>query len=250
MNQGNLSGRLAVVTGAARGLGSDIARLLAERGAVIAVGYHQHEEAAEAVGAGIRDAGGHAFPMRLDVRDAAAVDEAFRALRASHGDVRILVNNAGVASDALFPLSSAADAREICDVNLLGVMNCCRAVARTMMARRQGVIVQVASAAALRPRPGQAAYAASKGGLLAFSHALALELAPRGIRVNTVIPGFLDTGLAARLGEAAAVEAARRVPLGRVGQGVEVARAVAFLASDEASYVVGATLVVDGGATL
>ncbi|MBW2253405.1 MAG: SDR family oxidoreductase [Deltaproteobacteria bacterium] len=245
-----LHDRLAVVTGASRGLGRAIALEMAARGATVGVHFHVQQDAAHEVVDAIRTAGGTAFAIGFDVVDGAAVDAGFGQIRASYGDVAILVNNAGIASDALFAMSVAADARSVVDVNLAGTMNCCRAVARRMLARRRGAIVNVASVAGLRPRPGQTAYAASKGGVLAFTRALAVELAPRGVRVNAVVPGFLDTGIAERMGAAAAEQAAAHIPLGRVGTGAEVARVVAFLASEAASYIVGAQLVVDGGATL
>jgi 3-oxoacyl-[acyl-carrier protein] reductase len=214
------------------------------------VHYRVEQQAADEVVSDLRAAGAEAWTTRFDVTDSVAVEAAFAALRKAHGDLDILVNNAGLAVPALFAMSTEQEQRDVVGVNLLGTMNCCRAVARRMIARGRGVIVNIASGAAVRPVSGQAAYAASKGGVLAFTRSLAVELAPRQVRVNAVIPGYLDTGIAARLGRASRDSAASRIPLGRVGTGEEVARAVAFLASDEASYVVGAELVVDGGATL
>lgn len=245
-----LQDRWAVVTGASRGLGRAIALELAARGAKVVVHYRSQEREAEATAEQVRSAGGTAVLARFDVTDPAAVEQGFRRIAEEVGPVDVLVNNAGIASDALIAMAGDDDLAPVVATNLLGTMYCCRALARPMMGRKHGAMVNVSSLAALRAGPGQAAYAASKGGVGAFTRALARELAPHGVRVNAVVPGFLDTGIAERMGARARQEASARIPLKRPGTGAEVARAVAFLASDEASYVVGAELVVDGGASL
>jgi 3-oxoacyl-[acyl-carrier protein] reductase len=177
------------------------------------------------------------------------VEAAFERVFATRERADVLVNAAGCARDAPFALSEARDFDDTLDVNLKGAAHCSRAVVRRMLAARRGAIVNVASVAGLHASPGQTAYAASKGGLLAFSRTLAAELAPAGIRVNTVIPGFLTVGMVRALDRRLLDEKRARIPLGRLGTGEEVAEAVLFLASDSASYVVGQALVVDGGLT-
>jgi len=241
---------VAVVTGASRGLGRPIALELARSGARVGVGHHASERAAAETLAAIEAEGGEGFPVRFDVTDAAAAREALDGVQRAEGRIDVLVNNAGIASDAAFAMSGARDFQAVVDTSLAGTVNCCRAVIRGMLARGGGAIVNVASVAGIRAARGQTAYSAAKGAVLAFTRSLAAEVAPRGVRVNAVVPGLLDTGIAARMDPRWLEERSRQIPLGRLGKGEEVARAVAFLASDEASYVVGAWLVVDGGISL
>ena len=240
--------RLAVVTGASRGLGRAIALAMAASGDEVAVGWHRAESEAVDVVAAIVAAGGRAFPFHVDVTG--DVDVAFERLVAEHRPVDVLVNNAGVASDGWFATSAAEDWRAVLDVNLRGTEACCRAVARGMIARRQGVIVNVGSVAGQRGGAGQTAYATSKAAIVGFTRALAQEVAPRGLRVNAVVPGLLDVGIAARMDRRAHAEKLARVPMGRVGTGAEIANVVVFLASDLASYVTGQAIAVDGGVSL
>jgi 3-oxoacyl-[acyl-carrier protein] reductase len=162
------------------------------------------------------------------------------------GSLDLVVNCAGAWSDGYFPLQNPTDGDAVVNVNLVGTMNVCRAVVRGMLQRGRGAIVNVASAAAVRAQPGRVAYASAKGGVIAFTHALAFEVAHKGVRVNAVVPGILGASVKADAVE----EAKKRVPLRRLATGAEIASCVAFLASDEASYVTGAALVVDGGLTL
>lgn len=237
-----MTGRVALVTGGSRGLGRAIALRLARDGARVAVGCRAPSPEAEAVA---REVGGIVAPF--DVRDPDAVAAGVERVVAALGPVDVLVNDAGIADDAPFALSSSTDFWDVVRTNLGGVEACCRAVARSMIGRRSGAIVNVGSVSAVHAVPGQTAYAASKGAIVSFTRTLAAELAPKGVRVNAVLPGFLDLGIAARLGRQRLAEVTRRIPAGRLGTGEEVAAVVAFLASDAASYVVGQALVVDGG---
>jgi 3-oxoacyl-[acyl-carrier protein] reductase len=242
--------KTVVVTGASRGLGRAIAVAFAGEGAYVFVAFrNRREDAAQTLDL-IAGAGGQGAELPFDVRDRAAVAEAFARVQRERACLDVLVNNAGLTRDALFPLMGADDWQEVMDTNLSGTFHCSAAALRLMMARKNGAIIQVASVAGIRATPGQVNYSATKGGIIAFTRSLAAELAPRGVRVNAVVPGLLSTGMATRLDHRIATELRARIPLGRVGAAEEVARVVLFLASDEASYMVGQCLSVDGGLTL
>jgi len=240
--------RTVIVTGASRGLGRELAVAFAAEGAHVYLGFRSRERDAATSLAAV-SAVGRGDLLPFDVTDAAAIASAIERVRGERGTLDVLVNNAGVARDNLVPLMSDEDWQQVIDVNLRGAFLCTKAVLAPMIANKGGAIVNVASVAGLRGTAGQASYAASKGGLLALTRSLAVELAPRGIRVNAVVPGLLSTGMAARMDRRRLDERVPQIPLGRVGTAGEVARAVLFLASDDASYIAGQALAVDGGLT-
>jgi 3-oxoacyl-[acyl-carrier protein] reductase len=243
------AGRSVLVTGASRGLGAAIAEAFGREGARVGVGYHVKRAAAEKTLGSVEAAGGSGVLVEMDVRDAQAVEKALGAFTGADG-LDVLINNAAVARDQLLPMMSVEDWDQVMAVNLGGTFRCCRAAVARMLARRRGAIVNVASVAGLRASPGQVNYASSKGGVIAMTATLAAELARHGVRVNAVVPGLLDTGMGQRLDRRQAEARLEHIPLGRFGHADEVARAVLFLASDEAAYVVGQCLVVDGGLSL
>jgi len=242
--------RCVVITGASRGLGRQLATAFAGEGAFVVVGYRSHGDEAEATLAACRDASGDGELWAVDVRDRAAVRSGLSAIDRDREGIAVLVNNAGIARDGLFAMASPDDWEEVLAVNLSGAHHCTQAVARSMMARGGGVVINVASASALRAVEGRAAYTTSKAGLLAFTRVVARELAPRGVRVNALVPGYVDTGMAARMDRRLQEQARQAIPAGRFAAPEEVAAAALFLASDEARYIMGQALVVDGGLTL
>jgi 3-oxoacyl-[acyl-carrier protein] reductase len=239
--------RVVLVTGASRGLGAGIALAFARAGAHVYLGYRQREREALAVAQQISGAGGRATPLSFDVSDPAAARAAIERVLQSEQRLDVLVNCAGVVRDGWFALQAAEDLRAPIDVSLLGAMHCCRAAIGGMLSRRRGAIVNVGSIAALRASPGQSGYAAAKAGLMAFTRTLAAEVAPAGVRVNGVLPGLLSTGMALRLDQRRLRERQAQIPLGRLGTAEEVAELVLFLASERASYIVGQSIVIDGG---
>ena len=241
----SLRDRVAIVTGASRGIGRVIARRLGAAGAaVVAAAREQHAEAAAAE---IRSAGGRAVAGSVDVTDPARIDAMVRVALDAFGRVDVLVNNAGIARDRLALRMTLADWDAVVTTNLTAAFTCARAVLRPMLKQRSGRIISVGSVVGQMGNAGQVNYAASKAGLVGFSKALAREVASRGITVNVVAPGMIETDMTAAVGESAHSAMLTQIPLGRLGTADEVAAAVCFLASDESAYITGHVLAVNGG---
>jgi 3-oxoacyl-[acyl-carrier protein] reductase len=230
------------VTGGSRGIGVAVCRELAAAGARVAVNYRASADAAEGLAGEI---GGIA--VGGDVADAEQAQAVVAAAEEGLGEIDILVNNAGITRDTLLARMSEDDWRAVLSTNLDGAFHTCKAVSRKMLKRRAGVIVNMTSFVGLHGNPGQANYAASKAGIIGFTKALAKELGPRGVRVNAVAPGYIDTELTQGLPEELRELLLANTPLGRLGEPRDVATAVRFLCSDEASFVTGEIMLVDGG---
>jgi 3-oxoacyl-[acyl-carrier protein] reductase len=238
----SLDGKVVLVTGGSRGIGAAICRELARAGARVAVNYRSGHEAANEISAEI---GGVA--VQADVADSGEAQTLVERVEEELGDVDALVNNAGVTRDTLIARMSDEDWDVVIDTNLRGAFNTSRAVTRKMLRRRAGAIVNLSSVVGLHGNPGQANYAASKAGIIGLTKALARELGSRGVRVNAVAPGYIDTELTQVLPEPARNAILANTPLARLGAPEDVAVAVRFLCSDEASFVTGEVLLVDGG---
>ena len=242
-----LDGKTALVTGASRGIGRAIALCLAAEGARVAINYAGNVKAAEEVKAIIEAAGGTAILCQADIADSSAVEVMIADVVKEFGAIDILVNNAGITRDTLLMRMKDEDFAKVLDTNLKGVFYCTKAVSKLMMKKRSGRIVNMASVVGLVGNAGQTNYAAAKAGVIGFSKSAAKELASRGITVNVVAPGFIGTDMTAGLPESVKEKMLTDIPLGRMGEPEDVANAVLFLASDQASYITGQVVNVDGG---
>ena len=239
--------RVAVVTGGSRGIGRAVCVALAEQGCQVVVNCQHGIEAAEETAAQCREKGVDAITVQADVSTQEGCDALFKAAAEAFGRVDILVNNAGVTRDNLIMRLSEEDYDKVLDTNLKGAFLCCKAASRLMMRQRYGRIVNLSSVVGLRGNAGQTAYAASKAGIVGLTKSLAKELASRGVTANAVAPGYIETDMTAALPEATRAAMVQGIPAARPGKPEEVARAVAFLASEESGYITGQVLRVDGG---
>ncbi|WP_019120486.1 3-oxoacyl-[acyl-carrier-protein] reductase [Brevibacillus massiliensis] len=242
-----LTNQVALVTGASRGIGRAIALKLAEAGAHVVVNYAGSETAAAETAAKIREMGREALVIRANIASTDEVNEMFKQALDHFGRLDILVNNAGITRDNLLMRMKEEEWDEVINTNLKGVFTCIKAATRPMMKQRSGRIINIASVVGFLGNAGQANYVAAKAGVIGLTKTSARELASRGITVNAVAPGFIDTDMTAKLPEDLREAMLRQIPLGRLGQSEEVAAAVLFLASDAASYMTGQTLHIDGG---
>lgn len=243
----NLRGKVALVTGGSRGIGRAVSLRLAGAGAFVFVNYARNEEAARETLRLIGEEGGEAEALRFDVADHKAATDAIAALIRQKGRIDILVNNAGESRDGLLVRMKEQDWDRVIGTNLKGAFNCSRAVAYAMMKQRSGRIINVSSVVALSGNAGQANYSASKAGLVGLTKSLARELAPRAICVNAVAPGLIDTDMTSAMTEEQRERVLGEIPLSRLGTPDDVAGVVLFLASDEAGYITGQVIGVNGG---
>jgi len=246
----NLAGRTALVTGGSRGIGKAIVWGLAKAGAKVAFVYQSSKESADALVRDLELDQREAVAFQADVKDQAAADQVVNQVIEKWGKLDILVNNAGIIRDGLLATMDGTAWKDVIETNLNSVYNFCHAAVRPMMSARFGRIVNMSSVAAWVGNPGQANYAASKGGIEGFTRCLATEIARRGITVNAVAPGFIETDMTSAVRNAAGDQITKRIPARRLGQPDDIANAVLFLVSDASSYITGQIITVDGGLTL
>lgn len=246
----SFAARTAVVTGGSRGIGRAVCLELARRGANIVLCYAGNETAAAETADTCRQLGASVLAVQCDVSDAQAVQQMMKAAQAEFGRIDVLVNNAGITRDGLMLTMKEENFDAVLDTNLKGAFLCMKAAARAMLKQQYGRIVNVSSVSGLRGNAGQTNYAASKAGLIGLTKAAAKELAAKGITVNAVAPGFITTDMTAALGQEAQEKLLASIPMGRLGAAEDVAQAVAFLASEEAAYITGQVLAIDGGMSM
>jgi 3-oxoacyl-[acyl-carrier protein] reductase len=242
-----LQGKTALVTGASRGIGRAIAIALAEAGADVAVNYAGNEKAAEEVVARIEALGRRSFKVQADVSSSAAAEDMVKQVLERFERLDILVNNAGITRDNLIMRMKEEEFDQVINTNLKGVFNCIKAVTRPMMKQRFGRIINISSVVGVLGNAGQANYVAAKAGVIGLTKATARELASRNITVNVVAPGYIETDMTDKLSQETQQQLLQQIPLSRLGQPEDIARVVRFLASDDAMYMTGQTLHVDGG---
>ncbi|MEI7027370.1 3-oxoacyl-[acyl-carrier-protein] reductase [Paenibacillus sp. y28] len=242
-----LQGKIALVTGASRGIGRAIAITLAEAGADVAINYAGNEKAAQEAADQIRSLGRRALVIKADVASSSEVEDMVKQVLDELGSIDILVNNAGITRDNLIMRMKEEEFDQVINTNLKGVFNCLKAVTRPMMKQRSGRIINISSVVGSLGNPGQANYVSAKAGVIGLTKASAKELASRGITVNCVAPGFIATDMTEQLAGETQEKLLGQIPLARLGHPEDIAKAVRFLASDDASYMTGQTIHVDGG---
>lgn len=245
-----LTGKVALVTGAGRGIGAEIARALAKEGAAVIVNYCGSKEKAEALAEEINAGGGSGEAYRCDVSDFTACGEMIQELIQKYGRIDILVNNAGITRDGLLAKMSEEDFDRVIDTNLKGAFNTIRHMTRWFLKQRSGKIINLSSVSGIMGNPGQANYSASKAGVIGLTKSAARELASRGICVNAIAPGFIDTDMTASLTGAAREKLQENIPLKRIGEPKDIANMAVFLASGKSDYITGQVFAVDGGMTI
>ncbi|MGM0750395.1 MAG: 3-oxoacyl-[acyl-carrier-protein] reductase [Bacillota bacterium] len=243
----NLEGKVALVTGASRGIGREIALELAREGCNVAVNYSGSEAKANEVVDEIKGLGREAIAVQCNVSDSEAVQAMVKETIGQFGSVDILVNNAGITKDNLLMRMKEAEWDDVININLKGVFLCTKAVTRQMMKQRSGRIINISSIVGVSGNPGQANYVAAKSGVIGLTKTTAKELAPRGITVNAIAPGFISTDMTDQLPEDVRNEMLKQIPLSRFGDPKDIAKVVTFVASDSAAYMTGQTLHIDGG---
>lgn len=243
----SLKGKTAIITGGSRGIGKACAIYLAKQGADIVFNYSNNSSMAEETADEIKNLGVKVLAVKADVKSSQDIDYLFNQALENFNSIDILVNNAGITRDTLLIRMKEEDWDAVLDINLKGVYLTCKAAAKHMMKKRQGRIINISSVVGITGNPGQANYAASKAGIIGFSKSIAKELAPRGILVNVVAPGFIDTDMTSVLGEKVKDNILSQIPLGRYGSPEDVAKLVTFLASDDNQYITGQVINIDGG---
>lgn len=245
-----LKDQVAMVTGGSRGIGRGIVKAFAAEGAKVAFLFRGNQEAADALAKEIAQSGGTAKAYQADVAKAEDVQKVVEQIEKDFGPITVLVNNAGIIKDDLFVRLEPADWQAVLSTNLGGTYNCCKALAYGMMRQRRGRIINISSVAAEHHNPGQTNYSASKGAINSLTRGLAVELASRGVTVNAIAPGFIETDMSEAVRNKAGDIIKKMIPMRRLGQAEDIARVAVFLASEEASYITGQVLTVDGGLSL